>query len=375
VDIAIADGKERVRLRLIAWMDMSSLFLWVTPVLLGQGKGVLQADVAQSLADLTMCSHGGIPDQFYLDNGGEYSALAEAMARLSLLSERQFGLTLAKPYSPTSKGSIEGAFNVLEGLFKGLPGWIGGRRDNKKTANKGMVVAPYARGLEQLVADVHACVAIYNSRPQGSGSRIAGLSPKDVLEMKIEATGYAARVPSDDVFDLIFSRMEERTVNQASVQIDNRVYQGDCLHRVMPGTKVKVILPLREGRDCAWVDVPGKGSQPVQMAPTFAYGDRDGARYQDGLEAASNRAVRELARDVDPVVSTFDMQKRAADMTPPRANAPEKWTGMGVIDKTRFRKSEAELRVEEISQRNQRFLSILQQETAERERAIGGCNR
>ncbi|MCB6179565.1 hypothetical protein LHP98_15695 [Rhodobacter sp. Har01] len=83
-----------------------------------------------------------------LDNGPEYSALAEAMGRLSWLARGPFGLTLAKPCSPTSKGSIEGLFNVPEQVFKGLPRWIGGRRDDKKTANEGKVVAPCAKGLE-----------------------------------------------------------------------------------------------------------------------------------------------------------------------------------------------------------------------------------
>jgi phage major head subunit gpT-like protein len=124
-DIAVAEGAEPVRVRLIAWLDMSSLFLWVTPVLLSKGQGIVQADVAESLAHVTMCDHGGIPEHFYLDNGSEYSALSEAMARLAVLSDQAFGLTLAKPYSPTSKGSIEGLFNIVEQVFKGLPGWIG----------------------------------------------------------------------------------------------------------------------------------------------------------------------------------------------------------------------------------------------------------
>lgn len=65
-DIAVEDQAEPVRLRLIAWLDMSSLFLWVTPVLLSKGQGIVQADVAESLADVTMCPHGGIPQHFYL---------------------------------------------------------------------------------------------------------------------------------------------------------------------------------------------------------------------------------------------------------------------------------------------------------------------
>lgn len=49
--------------------------------------------------------------------------------------------------------------------------------------------------------------------------------------MKIAATGFEARTPSEDVFDLIFSRPETRAVTQSSVKIDNRVYHGPILHR------------------------------------------------------------------------------------------------------------------------------------------------
>ena len=43
------------------------------------------------------------------------------MQRLAVLADHDFKVTLAKPYSPTSKGAIEGLFNILEGIFKGLP--------------------------------------------------------------------------------------------------------------------------------------------------------------------------------------------------------------------------------------------------------------
>lgn len=137
VDIAIADGAEPIRARLIAWMDAASHFLWVTPVFLGKGQGVRQEDVAESLSQVALCPHGGIPTEYYLDNGSEYAALSEAMARLSIAADMQFKVTLAKPYAAQSKGLIEGAFNVVEGILKGLPGWIGGDRTNKKTARRG----------------------------------------------------------------------------------------------------------------------------------------------------------------------------------------------------------------------------------------------
>ena len=134
------------------------------------------------------------------------------MERLSDLAEMQFGVTMAKPYSPTSKGEIEGFFNILEGIFRGLPGWIGGDRTNKKTENKGRVVQPYRRGLGALEADILAAVKVYNDRPQSG--RLDGLSPVQALDAKIRETGFSARVPSDDAFDLIFSRPEARIVRQ-----------------------------------------------------------------------------------------------------------------------------------------------------------------
>lgn len=104
VDMLVAEDQKRVRVRLIAWLDTSSLFTWVTPVFLSKSKGITQADVAEALSQVAFCPHGGIPLNYDLDNGSEYDALASAMVRLASLAEMQFGVTLAKPYSPTSKG-------------------------------------------------------------------------------------------------------------------------------------------------------------------------------------------------------------------------------------------------------------------------------
>ena len=340
VDLLYEEAGKPVRVRLIAWLDMASLFLWVTPVLLHKGQGVVQVDVAEALFDLVACPHGGIPKQFYLDHGSEYKALAGSIARLSYLSKQHFGLTLAKPYSPTGKGSIEGLFHILEDVFKGLPGWIGGRRDNKKSTNKGKVVAPYRKGLDQFLADLKACVAIYNDRKQSDGSRIAGLSPKEVLELKAEASGFVPKHLSDAVFDLTFSKPEEKVVRQSAVTIENRPFHGDYLHEVTPGTKVEVLVPLRKGKDHAWINLPGQDPLLIQAAPVFSYGDTAGAVYQQGLEKKSNAAVKALAKDIDPSVSTFELQKLAADMSPPKVATAEVWENRA-IHKTAPRSTES----------------------------------
>ncbi|MFV0410926.1 MAG: hypothetical protein ACK5LJ_14885 [Paracoccus sp. (in: a-proteobacteria)] len=227
VDLLVKEDDETIRVRLIHWMDASSLFVWTTPVFLSKGQGAGQEDVAEALWQVSSCRHGGIPQQYYLDNGSEYAALTDAMMRLSYLADMDFGVTLAKPYSPTSKGDIEGHFNILEHIFKGLPGWIGGDRTNKKSQNKGQVTQPYCKGLAALEADIQAAVAIYNDRPQSG--RLDGLSPLEMLDRKIAETGFEARFPSEESFDLIFSKSKPKTIRQNAIEHASKKWRSPLL--------------------------------------------------------------------------------------------------------------------------------------------------
>lgn len=331
VDILVAEGKEPVRVRLIAWMDAASLFAWVTPVFLSKGQGIRQEDVAEALSQVAFCPHGGIPQEYYLDNGSEYTEIADAMVRLSNLAEMEFRVTLAKPYSPTSKGDIEGFFNILEGIFKPLPGWIGGDRTNKKCANKGQVVQPYTRGLAALEDDIRAAVAIYNDRPQSG--RLRGLSPLQALERKIARTGFAARVPSEEAFDLIFSKPDSRTIRQGMIRFENTQWHTPDIDGLPNGESVDILVPLRKHRERIFVRHGGKDLGWAEPGRVFEHGDRDGARRQSRLEKGRVDAVRRLKSQVDPDVSTFDMQKAAVERIAPAVPAPELWA-TSAIDKT-----------------------------------------
>lgn len=357
VDMLVAEDQEPIRVRLIAWLDASSLFVWVTPVFLSKGKGITQADVAESLSQVAFCPHGGIPLNYYLDNGSEYDALASAMVRLAKLAEMKFDVTLAKPYSPTSKGEIEGYFNILEGIFKGLPGWIGGDRTDKKTQNKGQVVPPYTKGLEALEDDIRAAVAIYNSRAQGG--RLAGVSPLDMLERKIADTGFVARVPSEEAFDLIFSRSDSRTIQQGTIRYDNRQWHTPAIDDLPIRERVEILIPLRRQCDRVFVRHTGEDLGWAEPLPEFEHGDRDGARLQARLEKGRDDAVKHLRARIDPTISTFDLQKEAVERISPNAPAPEFWTR--AIDKTAMPSSAAELEAAEDARRRadlEEFLAL-----------------
>lgn len=330
VDLLVQDQAEPVRVRVIGWLETSSLFAWATPVFLPKGRGVRQEDVAEALSQVALCPFGGIPQEYYLDNGPEYKALAAAMVQLSAMADMRFNVTLAKPYSSTSKGEIEGFFNVLEGIFKGLPGWIGGDRTNKKSENKGKVVAPYTKGLAALEEDIRAAVAIYNTRPKSG--RLNGLSPLDMLERKIAETGFVARVPSAEAFDLIFSKAEARVIRQGAINYGGRQWHTPAIDHLPVGAMVEILTPLRKQRDRLFVRHEGKNLGWAEPLPVFQHGDREGALLQARLEGGRKDAVGGLKAQVDPAISTFEFQKQGVDLIAPNAPAPEQWSY--AIDKT-----------------------------------------
>lgn len=326
VDILVEEGGEPIRVRLIHWMDASSLFVWTTPVFLSKGQGAGQENVAEALWRVSSCHHGGIPRQYYLDNGSEYAALTDAMMRLSCLADMDFGVTLAKPFSPTSKGDIEGHFNILEHIFKGLPGWIGGDRTNKKSQNKGQVIQPYRKGLDALEADIRDAVAIYNDRPQSG--RLDGLSPLEMLEKKIADTGFEARVPSEEAFDLIFSKSDTKTIRQNAIEHDRRKWHSPVIDGLELGARVEVLIPLRKEHHRIFVRAGAKDEEQgwAYPLPTFQHGDREGARMQGRLEKGRVAAINKMKKQIDPTISTFDLQKQAVRRTEPNAPDPQRWT-------------------------------------------------
>lgn len=94
----------------------------------------------------------------------------------------------------------------------------------QKNQNKGQGFEPYRKGLAELERDIQDAVAIYNDRPQSG--LLDGLSPLEMLEQKIADTGFVARVPSEEAFDLIFSKSKTHTIQQGVINLDNKQWHG-----------------------------------------------------------------------------------------------------------------------------------------------------
>lgn len=135
------------------------------------------------------------------------------------------------------------------------------------------------------------------------------------------------------------------------------------------GAHLELFVPLRAAKNQMRLRYGSDEPFWAHELPTFEHGDRSGARLQAQLEKGRNAAVRKLKEQVDPNISTFEMQKRLVDKTAPNAPAPERWDR--AIDKTAL-SSAAEIEAVEDAKRRadmEEFLALSGQMSRE---ASGG---
>ncbi len=331
-DAALA-GQVSVKAWLIAWMDGSSGYMWATPVITAPGQGITQQDVALSLYEVLSCPWGGMPDEFMIDNGGEFGFLAESVIRFAAMAEISgLGVVRCRPYHPEGKARIEGAFGVItRGFISALPGYNGGNILKPRLKSRGKAVASYNRGAKQLVEDLHLAIAQYNGTAQQGD--LAGLSPKAMLSDKAEATGWQAqRIDDPDMFDLVFSREERRDVRQGTILIGKRKYSGAVLAELIGEKQVPVLVPWRDSNGPIILFRDGIIHHLTEE--TFALNDREGAVRKSGmvgLQKAEIARRKATAAEVDVQQLLSD----AADLGPVQHNAPVNW-GFNAIDKGGF---------------------------------------
>lgn len=335
---AALEGAVKVKAWLIAWMDASSGYIWATPVITGPGQGITQQDVALSLYDVLTCPFGGMPETFILDNGSEYEFLIEAVTRFAAMAEMR-GLSVVKcrPYHPEGKARLEGAFGrIKEQFISALPGYNGGNFLKPRLQGRGKLVAPYDRGPERLIEDLHLAVAQYNGTAQGRDTDLKGLSPKAMLEAKVAVTGWTAQriVPEDDLmFDFVFSREVRRDIRQSTVTIGKRRYGGNILAEMIGEKQVLILVPHRdpEGPVILFRD----GVIHRLTHEEFGVTDLAGAVRKSEMVGLQRAEIERRIATADTSVDVQQTLSDMADLTPVKHNAPDNWT-IGALDKGGF---------------------------------------
>lgn len=305
--------------RLITFQDYATNRLFTHTVFPRKGDGdVRQEHVIEAFVAMVEHPEWGMPGALYIDNGGEFNALAALddafklvsfpvqvfaldEARRREVSARRSLFVRALPYNAAAK-PVEGAFGNLERLWFSLfPGWIGGDRMKKKTANVGEAPVPFGGDEEAFRAMVALVHEAHDTHPQPKA--LDGRSPRDAFRDAVEA-GWR-RTPIDTAaLRWVFCREFTRTVRQGGVSFAGRRWTSPELRRLGPGQKVRVRVPI--GRDPAEIGVLTlKGelvgrAQPDRLFP-FLDPEREGAKEAAGRRKDQRDGIAAMRKDVDPI--------------------------------------------------------------------------
>ncbi len=209
VDILVRrDDGSTATFRAIAWLDVATNRIWLDLHLPPKGEAVRNEHVIASFR--RMVAAWGAPRVLYLDNGSEHNwapfiddalQLIDRASGRRLISEigggdRASQIIRALPYNASAK-PIEGIFSVLEQnhFCQVQPGWIGGDRLHKKSANVGQEPEPFAGSPGECAALILSLVEGYHRLPQRGA--LNGRSPYGALADAIDA-GWSMTAVDDE---------------------------------------------------------------------------------------------------------------------------------------------------------------------------------
>ncbi len=316
--------------RAIAWLDLATNRVWMDLVLLAKGEGIRNAHVIVSFR--RMVAAWGAPRALYLDNGSEYNwapFIDDALRLIDRSSGRSFigeigggdrlsQIVRALPYNASAK-PIEGIFAVLErNHFSRVPGWIGGDRMRKKSANVGQEPEPFDGSPDECRALILSALDYYHNMPQ-RGS-LNGRSPNGALADAI-AAGWGTVAVDPDAFAIAFSTEARRTVQQGRIRHAGKLwtcpeivtFQGDTLIVRIPKFEEWSRLPLFN-----------EAGELIGFAePDIAYGflDDAGAIDAHARRKAHRGAVIALGRSA-PEIDPLAERAKLLSNQPPAAAPP-----------------------------------------------------
>ena len=319
--------------KLVAFLDWATNRVFVHPIFLAKGEGVRQEHVIEALIAMTQHAGWGVPQILYLDNGKEYACLDRMADALQLVSQmralddapglvpaapqRFRPIVKAMPYNAAAK-SIEPAFKVLErGFFSLLPGWIGGDRMAKKTANVGREPIPYPHGREAFLADLQTCMDAYHATPQTGA--LEGRTPNEAFNAAVDA-GWQRMDIARGALLAAFGKDEFRTLRQGGFRYGRRWYTHPALQELGADRRLHLrIPPFGDLPEIPVMDACGR-ELLCMAAANHRYDvlDPEGAREAGRRVARARAGVAKLRADTDPV-DVLEAEARRAAREPPAA--------------------------------------------------------
>ncbi|TWD57478.1 hypothetical protein FB480_101219 [Agrobacterium vitis] len=309
----------------VSWLDMATNRIWMDIYMLPERQGIRNEHVIDSF--IRMCTAWGGPKHLYLDNGSEYNWADFIGDAMKLIREdglygleridrydRNSGIIRAKAYNAPAK-TIEGVFGRLETHhFQTLPGWIGGDRTKKPTANLGKLPEPFPGTFDDFKEAISAAIKLYHFRDQTRDQGNLKGSPMGLYQRAIDA-GWTKTEIDPDAWAVAFSEDKVKKVTQGTISHNGlwasrelQAYAGDRIIAMIPKYSSWNRIPLK--------DENGKLLGFAERDTAYHPLDIEGAIEGKAREKASNAGMRlldKMAPNIDPLL---DNARHAAMLSP-----------------------------------------------------------
>ena len=297
--------------KLVAFLDVATHRIRFDAVFLEKGEGVRTEHVVCSFIDMVRDPRWGLPEGLYLDNGREYQwdgFINDAMnlsgiaihLDASAPTRDATATHRAQPYNAAAKGVLEGAFHQLEQrFFSALPGWIGGDRLLKKSANIGKAPDCWPGSRAELIQAIRNVQLLYNATTQKG--RLGGQSPDERYAAFVESGWKRTDMAEHDLY-AVFCAKETRTVRQGVIRFDGRVFYDDALAGLFAGTSVTIGIPKWGERDrlAVWDD-RGQFLCVAEPDRPFVHDDTAGAIETSRRRGVQAKAILRMRQEVFPL--------------------------------------------------------------------------
>jgi hypothetical protein len=277
----------------VAWLDLATNRVWLDVFIMPKGEMIRTEHVIQSFVGMCSDPNWGVPSRLYLDNGSEYkwTNLVNDIAKLKRFvvidvydapkcknDADAKAVQHALPYNAQAK-VIETSFATIERVvFSQLPGYIGGNRMQKKTANQGRAPKPFPGDEARLKEAIATGMAYYHAKPQAG--HLNGISPNDSLANHIGA-GWRSTVLDPRELAVAFSRKIVKPVRAGgTLRLDSINFRADALQSYV-GSRVIVRQPLTGDRNTLFVFTEYEDFIcTAGPETTYVFGDPRGAGEQ-----------------------------------------------------------------------------------------------
>jgi len=314
--------------KVVAFLDLATNRFFSYVVFPEKGTMVRQEHFVEAYIAMTQDPRWGLPQQLYIDNGGEFNIaeliddaqqldtqvrhLNDDMDTAEFVRARRSSIVKALPYNAPAK-AIEGIFNVFErGFLSMLQGWIGGDRMAKKTANIGKQPTPFHGDEHEFCEALADLIVSYELQPQSG----LGKSPRQAFNDFV-IQGWKRRPVDPAHLRAVFAISVTKTIRQGKFRHDGEWYTHPTLQRLSAGTKVIARVPKDGTRDQMPVTWPNGELICVAIRDEpFSIFDPAGAVESATRKRRNIAGIEDMRTDVDKI-DLLTLERRAAAKAAP----------------------------------------------------------